>query len=544
MSQAGGGVHLGVKMKYLIYARKSSESEDRQVQSIDDQVNRLKRLAKEQRLKIADTYIEAKSAKQPDVRPQFDKMLQSIESGEADGILCWQINRLSRNPIDSARVQWLLQRNILKSIQTIDREYLPEDNVLLFNVESGIANQYIIDLRKNTLRGTLSKLEKGGFPNHAPIGYLNDKEEKIIIKDPERFDLVRKLWDLMLTGRYTPPQILEIANSWGLRTPKAKKTGGKELSRSAIYNIFANLFYAGIIEYDGNQYDGKHEPMITLDEYDKVQFLLGRKGRPRPKKHKFAYTGLIRCGECGCFYTAETKTKHIKSTGEIRKYCYYHCTRRSKEIKCSQRKVLREENLEKQIEEEIKKWTILPEFRDWALDILKQENDKEIEDRKQIHQTRCKAVLDTQNQIDNLTKMRYRGLIDDEEYMRERKLLQAELASLKQDRRETEDRAVNWLELTENTFHFATHAREAFIHGDLDTKKDILMAIGKNLTIKDGKLRIETNDWLVPIKDTYPKLEEDYLRLELSQVLENKERTELLTPVRLEWLPGEDSNLQ
>ncbi len=140
--------------------------------------------------------------------------------------------------------------------------------------------------------------------------------------------------------------------------------------------------------------------------------------------------------------------------------------------------------------------------------------------------------------------MRYRGLIDDEEYMRERKLLQAELASLKQDRRETEDRAVNWLELTENTFHFATHAREAFIHGDLDTKKDILMAIGKNLTIKDGKLRIETNDWLVPIKDTYPKLEEDYLRLELSQVLENKERTELLTPVRLEWLPGEDSNLQ
>ena len=123
-------------------------------------------------------------------------------------------------------------------------------------------------------------------------------------------------------------------------------------------------------------------------------------------------------------------------------------------------------------------------------------------------------------------------------------MLQAELVSLKQNRRETEDRAVNWLELTENTFHFATHAREAFIHGDLDTKKDILMAIGKNLTIKDGKLRIETNDWLVPIKDTYPKLEEDYLRLELSQVLENKERTELLTPVRLEWLPGEDSNLQ
>ncbi len=66
------------------------------------------------------------------------------------------------------------------------------------------------------------------------------------------------------------------------------------------------------------------------------------------------------------------------------------------------------------------------------------------------------------------------------------------------------------------------------------------MAIGQNPTIKDGKLRIETNEWLVPIKDTYPKLEEDYLRLEPLQVLENKERTELLDPVRLGWLPVED----
>ncbi len=108
----------------------------------------------------------------------------------------------------------------------------------------------------------------------------------------------------------------------------------------------------------------------------------------------------------------------------------------------------------------------------------------------------------------------------------------------------SEDRAVNWLELTEKTFDFATNAREAFINGDLDTKKDILMAIGQNPTIKDGVLRIETNEWLVPIKDTYPKLEKDYLRLEPLQVFENKGRTALLIPVRLEWLPGEDSNLQ
>ncbi len=149
------------KIQYFLYARKSSESEDRQIQSIDDQINRLKQIANTLNLDIKKIYTEAKSAKKPNNRLIFDEMLQRIEDGEAGGILCWQINRLSRNPIDSGKLSWLLQRGILKSIQTIDRQYLPDDNVLLFNVESGMANQFIIDLRKNTKRGVEGKLQRG-----------------------------------------------------------------------------------------------------------------------------------------------------------------------------------------------------------------------------------------------------------------------------------------------------------------------------------------------------------------------------------------------
>src|SRR3989344_3428546 len=134
------------KIKYFLYARKSSEGEDRQVQSIDDQINRLKQFAKDVNLDIKKIYTEAKSAKKPNNRPLFDEMIQKIEDGEADGILCWQINRLSRNPIDSGKLSWLLQRGVMKSIRTMDREYLPEDNVLIFSVESGVANQYILHL--------------------------------------------------------------------------------------------------------------------------------------------------------------------------------------------------------------------------------------------------------------------------------------------------------------------------------------------------------------------------------------------------------------
>ncbi len=536
------------KIKYFLYARKSSESEDRQVQSIDDQINRLKKLAQDLNLDIKKTYIEAKSAKKPNNRPIFDEMLQRIENGDAEGILCWQINRLSRNPIDSGKISWLLQQGVLKSIQTIDRQYLPEDNVLLFSVESGVANQFILDLSKNTKRGMISKLEKGWQTGVAPMGYLNDKENKIIINDPERFNLIRKMWDLMLTGNYTPPKILDIANNeWGFKTRRTKRIGGNPLSRSGIYKIFTNLFYVGIIENAGVQYEGKHERMITLEEYDRVQMLLGRKGKPRPKRHEFAFTGSIRCGVCGCLYTAETKKKLIKSTGEVREYTYYHCTRRTTKIKCNQRKSIPVDDLELTIEKEIEKYTILPEFLEWALEGLNRKNDTEIEDRTKIYEMRHKTLVETQKELDELTKMRYRQLIDDETFIKEKNTLQSKITQLKENLRETETRAEVWLELTEKTFSFATYARKAFLMAKgkegLELKKEILLALGKTPIIEGEKLFIEANEWFVPIKNSYPALEKEYAGLELSKELVTTAQTEALSSIRAHWLPREDSNL-
>lgn len=527
-----------VQLRYFLYARKSSESEDRQVQSIEDQVQRLKQLAENLNLGIKKIVTESKSAKKPDNRPLFEEMMRRIENGEAEGILCWQINRLSRNPIDSARIQWLLQCGILKSVQTIDKEYLPDDNTLLFSVESGIANQFIIELRKNTQRGIQSKLEKGWLPNLAPLGYLNNKEFRTIEKDPERFRLVRKMWSLMLTGNYTTPQVLSKANKeWGFRTRKFKRTGGSELSGSGIYKIFTNPFYTGIIEYAGRQYEGKHEPMITLQEYDRVQALLRRKGTPRAKKHQFAFTGFIRCGECGCRYIAQTKTKYIKSTGKIRSYTYYHCTRRKKDIQCSQRKNIREEELERQIEQELEKYTILPEFRELALEVLSQSHEKEIEDKNTIDEMRHKALVETQKQLDNLLRMKCRELVTDEEYTLQRTRLQNEITPLKVQLRETETRAEQWVELTEKAFDFACYARGAFTTGNLETKKAILMALGQNPTIKDGKLRIVARKWLQPVGKEYPPLEAEYRRLELDQTPINKARNEALTSLYSRWVP-------
>src|SRR3989344_6199032 len=400
-----------------------------------------------------------------------------------------------------------------------------------------MANQFILDLRKNTMRGMESKLEKGWSPNVARLGYLNDKLEKTIIKDPERFDLVKKMLDLMLTGSYRVRHILKMANEdWGFTTVKWKRRGGKPLSLSGLYRILASKFYAGIIEWDGKEYPGKHEAMITLAEHERIQDILGRKtGKPRPQKHHHPYTGLIFCGECGAMITAETKFKQIKTTGLTKRYDYYHCTHRKKYITCSQKGGVTEQYLEKQIQQELAKYMILPEFRDWAFEILNQQNDKEIDTRSTIDEMQTKTLLETQKQLDNLTQMRYRDLINDEEYLKEKTKLQNDITNLREKVVQTQSRTDNWLELTEKTFDFATYAHYHFINGDLQKKKEIAAALGSNYMLKDGKLVIQANEWLKPIAESYPALEAEYIRLELPKLPMNKAKTEALTSVRARW---------
>src|SRR3989338_1275378 len=225
----------------------------------------------------------------------------------------------------------------------------------------------------------------------------------------------------------------------------------------------------------------------------------------------------MRCDECGCLFTAETKKKLLKS-GEIREHTYYHCTRKTTKIKCNQRKNITLANLEVAIEKEIEKYTILPEFLQWALEGLNQKNDTEIENRTKVYEMRHKSLTETQKELDELTKMRYRQLIDDETYIKEKNTLIGKIAQFKENLRETETRAEKWLELTEKTFCFATYARKAFITATgkegLELKKELLLALGQTPIIKAGKLVIEPNEWFAPIGNDYPALENEYLGLE------------------------------
>ncbi|MBW6441870.1 recombinase family protein, partial [Patescibacteria group bacterium] len=492
-------------------------------------------------LNIVKTYSESKSAKSPNLRPKFNAMVEEITQGKVNGILCWQINRLSRNPQESGLIQQLLQDKKLFSIQTIDKEYRPEDNALLLSVENGVSNQFIIDLRKSTIRGLKSKLEAGIPPFLAPIGYMNDTESKTVVLDPERKDIVREMWELMLTGSYTPSQILEIAtNEWGLRTKQYKRRGNKKLSYSGVYRMFTSIFYTGSFIYDGEIYKGSYPALVTKDEFDTVQCILSKKQKPRPSKHKFAFTGLIKCSECGCHHTAEEKYKIIKSTGKKKRYVYYHCTRKKRDIKCSQKKHVREEKIYSQIENEIKKYKIHPAFRNWAFKIIDREkNNLEITENREV--VLHKTLNNLNNQLTNLTKMRYKEMISDQEYISERKSLRKDIEELESQIEKESNRMKNTEKVTKEVFNFATFALDKFQNGSLETKKEVATDLGYNYFMEDGKLSIDAHKWFIPIEKGYKKLEDRYSELEPAISLNNN-NNEGLQEVYSLWGDLRESN--
>lgn len=513
---------------YFIYCRKSSEAEDRQVLSVESQVREIQELATRLNIAVAEVLTEAKSAKEPG-RPVFNQMMQRLYRGEAAGIICWKLDRLARNPIDGGAIIWAIKQHGIKVVTPGQTYGQGDDNVILMYIEFGMAQKYIDDLSKNVRRGLKTKSENGWLPGPAPIGYLNNtvefSGESNVISDPERFALVRRMWDMMLTGRYTPPQILNIANNqWGLLTKRSRNRGGKHFTRSAIYRMFTRPFYYGWFEFPNNSgqwFQGRHEAMVTEAEFDRVQTLLGKRGNPRPQKAlAFSFTGMIRCGDCKCMITAEEKHQIICSACKLklssrkrtscpgcgirienmknpvrRHYTYYHCSR-SKRTHCRQRCVTGAD-LEAQIDAFLARIQISDRFRNWAIKFLREIHEDEVAAEQAVAQSQQKALQQYLSRIDNLVKLKTSpdnsngALLSDAEYGQLRHQLLKEKASLELVLKDANRATERYLRPAEQTLSFACSARQRFANGGASVKKEIVSVLASNLTLRDKILSIE-----------------------------------------------------
>lgn len=533
-------------MKFFLYCRKSSEDADKQVQSIDDQKKAMQEIARGKGIQIVKIFEESQSAKKPG-RLKFSEMLRGIQEGKAEGILTWKIDRLARNPIDGGNISWMLQQGVLQKIITSDKEYCPTDNVLMMSVEMGMANQFILDLSKNTRRGLRSKNAKGWRTGLVPLGYLNDRLEKTVINDPDRFHLVRKMWDMMLTGAYTPEHIGKIAKTeWGMLTVKRKKSGGNPVSRATVYNIFKNPFYYGEYENGGELYKGKHQPMITRSEFNQVQRILGRKGNPRGSKKEFSFTGLLQCGECGCSITAEEKNKRLARTKQVKSYIYYHCTRKkpyADGAKCSQ-KSIEINNLEEQIIDFLSSLRISKKFIEWQKKWLMTQIDEETGDRKIMKKSLENKFENASRKMENLIKLKIEDpeLFTHEEFKSQKNTIISEKNEAISALQDLDKRQNDWIDLADKTFSFCRVAKEKFENGTDKEKRLILSCIGSKIILKDGKLTIEAKKIFQTIQKASDVYSSNKRRFEPVKTRRNKPKEQLSGTENLKWLLGLDSN--
>jgi len=370
-------------IKYFAYVRKSTEGEERQALSISSQMDKVNEFFAD--LDIVEILEEKHSAFKPYNRPVFKNMIKRIRKGEATGIISWHPDRLSRNEIDASTITYLVRTGVIDDLKfgSYNFDNSPE-GIMMLQMSLSQSQYFSSKLGKDVRRGLEKKFTMGWQPNMAPNGYLNvmlkDKGYRIIKTDRKRFDSLRKSFDMFLTGSYSVPQVLDkLNNEWNFKT----RVKNGQLSRSSLYRIFTNPFYAGIIGYDGKQNQGKHKAMISLKEYDQIQELLGKKGKPRMRKNNFTYSGLIHCAFCGSLITADKKTRVLKTTGKEKSFIYYRCSHKKPRINC-QEKAVSLPDLENQIDEELEKYELIPKFKKLLFKIIDETKDEAPKKEKNI----------------------------------------------------------------------------------------------------------------------------------------------------------------
>ena len=471
--------------KYIIYVRKSTDVEDKQVLSVEAQIVELKKYARDNGLFIVDTVVEKQSAKKPG-RKKFNNTMRRIEGGEANGILSWHPDRLARNSVDGGHIIYLLDEMLLVSLKfpTFWFENTSQGKFML-SMAFTQSKYYVDSLSENTKRGLRQKVRNGDYPGLAPIGYINDVRTKSIVVDKRRAPLVVEVFELYVKGDKRLEDIAIFLASKGVRT-----SGGKLIPKEQVKYMLQNPFYYGHFRYMGEIHSGNHKPIIEKRLYDRVQAVLTHRGYTRKLKNEpQVLCGLLRCGVCNMAITAEKKTKRQKN-GNVHEYVYYRCSRKNKAMRCVD-PPLREHELVAQLRHILQGYALSNE---WAAQL----EQMIAVDEQQAEKTSGVFIADAQNKIGGLQGKLQRLLdsyldqdIDQSVYRAKQAVLMSEKKSLEEQVGKLTLASNAWVEPMREWLKLAVSLKKIAKNDDLVALKEAFCQIdGLNLFLENKKVRL------------------------------------------------------
>ena len=484
--------------KFFLYARKSTDVEDKQVLSIEAQLQELRDYAKQENLDIAQEFVEKQSAKIPG-RPIFNEMMEHLEKGDANSILAWHPDRLARNSIDGGKIIYLLDTEKLASLKfpTFWCDSTSQGKFML-NMAFGQSKYYVDSLSENTKRGLRQKIRRGEYPGLSPVGYINDSRTKTIVIDRKSASVILKAFEMYAEGNQTLDTIGMFLAKNQLLTKH-----GKKIHRTRSSFILSNPFYYGHFRYSGEVYEGKFEPIVSKKLFDQVQAVLKLKSRPRHslKSIPQVYCGLISCASCGMMITGEYRVKKQVS-GLEHYYTYYHCTKKRRDMKCPE-PCIRQEVLDAQISTLLQKVSMPRDWAEYLNGRLEKDKMESAQSVSAFVEKNGKRLKDITVKLERLLNGYLEQDIEKEIYRLEKARLLSEKKSLEEEISNVQQKQKQWLEPMQNWIKEALAMEKIALDDNLLNKKVAAKKVfGSNLLLQNKTVRVSAPTFPNPVAES------------------------------------------
>lgn len=503
----------------VLYARVSSKEQEREGFSIPAQLKLLRDYAAAQNVTIVEEYVDVETAKQSG-RVNFETMVKYLRRHSTVRILLVEkTDRLYRNLKDWVTVDELDAEIHFAKEGTVLSQESRSSEKFMHGIKVLMAKNYIDNLSEETRKGMLEKAEQGIWPTVAPLGYLNvmgPNGKKIIEADPELGPIITQMFEWYASGRYSLKELGRKAKGAGLVFRKSRQA----VPISTIHKILRNRLYTGNFEWLGKRYKGSHEPLTSTELWERVQGVMdGRHtSKLRGSSHNFAFSGLIKCGHCGCAVVGEVKKQ---------KYIYYHCT--GFKGKCGEPYV-REEVIEEQFSQLLKQLRFDDDAFNWIRKALRESFGDEKQENAEAIKRLIKERDRLQQRIEAIYIDKVDGKIDDEFHDR-----------MHDEWREEQERCLRGIERCQTAddsymdegvglLELAKDAHRLFEKQSAGEKSRLLNFVLSNCSWKHAKLTAE-------FKQPFDLLAETtaIAAQEKTAGMHDSDRFE-------KWLPGPDSN--